>query len=152
MVEILGNNLENFFLNHNSMEVAYRSYKGEQYEVWSVSDEEFKQMCDMTEEEFEYICEKAGYVDEFGFLTAWWRSSEGSNLRNHSVRRFSVNGHWMIGYDEVYPCSSKKFDDLSDYLCRKIGCSLPKNVCAVAMDLAKLNDMTMGQLFEKYEG
>ena len=33
-----------------------------------------------------------------------------------------------------------------------IGASLPKNVVACAMDLAKYNNMSLGDLFTEYEG
>lgn len=46
----------------------------------------------------------------------------------------------------------KKYENLSDYLCNCIGVSQQRNVCACAIDLARYNDMTMGKLFEKYEG
>lgn len=45
-----------------------------------------------------------------------------------------------------------EYENLSDYLCNCIRVSQPRNVCACAVDLAKYNDMTMGELFEKYEG
>ena len=67
---------------------------------------------------------------------------------------FEVNGETLIGWDSpIY--SSKighKYKSLSDYLCNCVGASQPRNVCACAMDLAKYNDMTMGELFDKYEG
>lgn len=69
MKEILGNNLKHFFdaldPHYNNAEIKYASDK---YEVWEVSDDLYKQMCDMSEEEFYKI---AGDC-------AWWKSSEGS--------------------------------------------------------------------------
>lgn len=145
MKEILGNNLTLFFnlmdKNCNQAEVAYVDNK---YEVWGVSDKLFKKMCDMTEEQF---VELAGE-------DAWWRSSDGSNLWAEDIIEFEVNGKEMVGWDSPIYESKKghKYENLSEYLCECIGVSQPKNVCACAMDLAKFNGMTMGELFSKYEG
>lgn len=143
MIEILGNNLKQFFdIIDNPPSNAEITYAGDRYEVWEVSDELFVKMCDMSEEEF---VEMAGE-------DAWWRSSEGSNL-GYPDAEFEVNSENLTGWDSpIY--SSKighRYENLSDYLCNCIGASLPRNVCACAMDLAKYNDMTMAELFEKYE-
>ena len=87
MVEILGNNLKQFFDTiDNPPKDAEITYAGERYEVWEISDELYKRMCDMSEEEFIKLAGEDAYV------------------------------------------------------------------CTCAIDLAKYNDMTMGELFEKYEG
>lgn len=144
MIEILGNNLKQFFdIVDNPPKDAEITYAGERYEVWKVSDELYKRICDMSEEKF---VELAGE-------NAWWRSSEGSNL-GYPDAEFEVNSENLTGWDSpIY--SSKignRYENLSDYLCNCIGASQPRNVCACTMDLAKYNDMTMGELFEKYEG
>ena len=144
MIEILGNNLKQFFdIVDNPPNDAEITYVGNKYEVWSISDELYKRICDMSEEK---IVEIAGE-------NAWWRSSEGSNL-GYPDAEFEVNGDNLTGWDSpIY--SSKighKYENLSDYLCNCVGVSQPRNVCACAIDLAKYNNMTMGELFEKYEG
>ena len=144
MVEILGNNLKQFFdIIDNPPKDADITYAGNRYEVWEVSDKLFQKICNLTEEEF---VELAGDG-------AWWRQSYGSNL-GYPDAEFEVNGKYLTGWDSsIY--SSKighRYENLSDYLCNCIGASLPRNVCACAMDLAKYNDMTMSELFEKYEG
>ena len=87
MKEILGNNLKLFFdlmdKNCNSADITYA---GNRYEVWKVSDELHKEMCDMSEEQF---VELAGE-------DAWWRSSDGSNLLAEDVIELEVNGKEMI--------------------------------------------------------
>ena len=150
MIEILGNNLKQFFdIVDNPPNDAEITYAGERYEVWEVSDELHKKMCNMSEEEF---IELAGE-------DAWWRQSKGSNL-GYPDEITIVNGNELIcwGKERVYPSfdyipkEMKQYENLSDYLCNCVGASQPRNVCACAMDLAKYNDMTMGELFEKYEG
>ena len=141
MIEILGNNLKQFFdIVDNPPNDAEITYAGERYEVWEVSDELHKKMCDMTEEKF---VELAGE-------DTWWKSSEGSVLGVPDTE-FEVKGEDMLGWNR-WDRKQKKYSDLSEYLCECVGASTGKNVCACAMDLAKYNDMTMGELFEKYEG
>lgn len=43
------------------------------------------------------------------------------------------------------------YQSLSEYLCEFIGASMPRNVVACAIDLAKFNHLTIGELFKKYE-
>lgn len=144
MKEILGKNLKKFFDAVDSeCKNADITYAGDRYEVWKVSDELFQKICDMSEEEF---VELAGE-------DTWWRQSHGSNL-GYPNAEFEVNGKYLNGWDSPIYSSKigQKYDDLSDYLCNCVGVSQPRNVCACAMDLSKYNDMTMGELFEKYEG
>ena len=84
---------------------------------------------------------------------AWWRQSYGSNLGSPDVK-FEVNGKYLVGWGSpIYDSKiGYAYEDLSEYLCGCIGVSQPRNVCACATDLAKYNNMTMGELFEKYEG
>lgn len=144
MKEILGKNLKKFFdavdSECNNADITYAS---DRYEVWKVSDELFGKICNMSEEEF---LELAGE-------DAWWRQSYGSNL-GYPDAEFEINGKYLTGWDSSIYSSriGQKYENLSEYLCECIGVSQPRNVCACAVDLAKYNDMTMGELFEKYEG
>lgn len=150
MKEILGSNLEQFFNNNflNSDIARKLTYKGSRYEVWEVSDTTFDVMCNMTEEEF--LCLAGG--------DAWWRSSDGCNLGSPDTT-IHINGHELIGWggeswededeDEEFEIYAS---NLSNYFCDVIGASQPRNVCALAVDLAKYNNMTMGELFTKCEG
>lgn len=145
MKEILGNHLEQFF---NSEIDGKRTYKGNRYEVWEVSNEVFNAMCDMSEEKF---VELAGE-------DAWWRSAERSN-QGIPDTKVCINGNELLGWAGE-PWEDEDEDDefeiyascLTNYLCDVIGASQPRNVCALAVDLAKYNNMTMGDLFAKYEG
>ena len=144
MVEILGKNLKQFFdIIDNPPSDADITYAGNRYEVWKVSDELFLKMRNMSEEKFVKIAGE----------DAWWRQSYGSNL-GYPDAGFEVNGKNLTGWDSpIYDSKiGNKYENLSDYLCNCIGVSQPRNVCACAMNLAKYNDMTMGELFKKYEG
>lgn len=144
MVEILGSNLKRFFdIVDNSPKDAEITYAGNSsginYEVWEVSDELFKTICSLSEGEFTSL---AG--DD-----AWWRSSEGSVL-GYPDSEFVVNGKTLRCWD-MGRTGRDEFTCLTEYLCDNVGASLPKNVCACAVDLAKYNDMKMSELFEVYE-
>lgn len=151
MREVLGDNLKTFF---DKVDPLYKdaeiTYANDRYEVWNISNELFERMCHMTEEEF---AELSGRND------AWWRSADGSNLNWHEKDEFTVNNKTMIGWknkpwqddDKEYD-NCKNYTDLSEYLCEHIGASLPRNVVACAMDLARYNNMSMAELFQAYEG
>lgn len=73
--------------------------------------------------------------------------------------RAIVNGKRLICWDDDYYLPDeyeeepyKEYKSLTEYLCDGIGASLPKNVVACAMDLAKYNNMSLGELFTEYEG
>ena len=154
MVEIYGLNLEPFFKTicaDGKYKAELEFQQNDKYEglveIWSISQETLDYMSNMTEEEFIKI---AG--DESG-----WRYAEGSNLGT-PTEYVMVNGKEMKAwrnddkYDDDEDCESLyEFEYLTDYLCNHIGASQPKNVCALCVDLAKANNMTMGELFEKYE-
>lgn len=151
MKEILGYNLEKFFRRIEypcDGGVFERTYKGTDYEVWAMTDNIFDIICDYSEDEFVELAGK----------DAWWRSSTGSVLGKPTARAI-VNEKRLICWDDDYylpdeyeeePC--KEYKSLTEYLCDGIGASLPKNVVACAMDLAKYNNMSLGDLFTEYEG
>ena len=67
----------------------------------------------------------------------------------------TINNQKMIGWikkpwDEEIS-KDIKYQSLSEYLCEFIGASIPHNVVACTMDLAKFNHLKMGKLFKKYE-
>lgn len=145
MKEILGNKLQKFFdkidPHYSEAEITYCDY--DKYEVWEVSDKLFKKMCNMAEDKFTALAGEE----------AWWRSSDGSNLGCPDTY-FTVNDAELLAWDSTIYSSKKGHDysNLSEYLCECMGASLPKNVCALATDLALYNNMTMGELFETFEG
>lgn len=171
MIEILGNNLLQFFETVEVIDegVIARSYKGKDYEVWSVYDSMFDHMSNMSEEEFISLAGE----------DAWWRWQSGS-IFGYPEAEYEINGQKLMAWDsnrredyleECEQCSdridglckgtktdfeecfpSRKYSSLTEYLCEEMGASQPRNVCALAVDLAKYNNMTLGELFSKYEG
>lgn len=139
----------------------------EEYQVWLLSDEDFQNLCAVDEAEWQ---------EDWG----WWRHALGSNMGGVD-HEYIINGEKIRAWDG-YPrtmfyenncaecsdrkdklcdaseqdqieCSSeRKYSDLLEYFCEEIGASTEKNVCALAIDLAKQNDMKLSELFKKYLG
>ena len=92
---------------------------------------------------------------KFAGEDAWWRSSSGSVLYSLDKGEVTINNQKMIGWirkpwnEEI--SKDIKYQSLSEYLCEFIGASMPRSVVACAIDLAKFNHLTMGELFKKYE-
>lgn len=163
MVEILAKNIENLFENTNN-----RKYHSEDYDIWEVSDEFHKTLCGMSDEEFWQKCPDG-----------WWRSAISSVLGTPDGE-FEIKGEPILAYcgfrkdyytDYCVNCSDyidkscnatsvdieecigeKKYNSLVEYLNIELGISTEKNICAVCVDLAKYNNMTMAELFQKYQG
>lgn len=147
MKEILGNNLKQFFfvLDYPKEYGAICTYKSNRYEVWLMDDEIFDMIADMSEEKFMKIAGE----------DAWWRSSNGSVLYSLDKGEVTINNQKMIGWirkpwDEEIS-KNINYQSLLEYLCEFIGASMPHNVVACVMDLAKFNHLTIGELFKKYE-
>lgn len=166
MAEIIGGDgLHNAFKELNiDAKMTYQSKHDPYYEVWELNKKDIKLM----EEALEW-------PDEWG----WWRFAKGSNMGT-AYSLFTVNGHELIAWDgfrrddlhddwanesfeekAAYNHSfsqyeeammPKVYDTLLSYMCDEIGASMPSNVCALAVDLARANGKTMGELFEIYEG
>ena len=143
---------------------ATRTYKGTDkpyYQIWELEKSDMHKMDEMTE-----------WPEHYG----WWRYAKGSNMGTaYSI--FTINGNELIAWDgpsredlrddwKDEPDSEKasfhysykefwkphKYDCLTDSLSEELGCSQPGNVCALVMDLARYNGMSMSELFSKFEG
>lgn len=166
MAEILGGNGLHKAFKELGIK-ATRTYRGSEephYEVWELSKDDLKKL--------EYDVE---WKDEWG----WWRWCKGSNMGT-PFSFFSINGKELIAWDgrkredlrddwdnepqeekAAYHYSFKeyeetmyphKYETLTKYMCYELGASTEKNVCALAVDLARANGLTMAKLFEIYEG
>lgn len=146
---------------------AKMNYKGSNepyYEVWELDKRDLKTLEETPE-----------WPDEWG----WWRSAKGSNMGT-AASFFTVNGHELIAWDgfrredlfndwtnesdeEKAAChySFKEYeeaympytyDTLLEYMVKELGASMESNICALAVDLARVNGMSMSRLFQTYEG
>ena len=152
MKEILGGELDKAF---EELEMnAKKTYETKGYQVWEISDEDFEKICSMKEEDWK---------DNWG----WWRSVEGSNMGSVNAR-YNINHRYINAWDgysrienieENKTCepddrywNERKYNNLLEYFCDEMGASQPRNVCALTTDLAAQNNMTMAELFMKYQG
>lgn len=133
-------NVENDF---KRLRISLRqTYKGKDYGV-----------CEVTDQEYIALCNEPDEIDATWWDKCGWRYSEGSNQGNTNYT-FLVNGKeltaWKESEEDDY--SQENFSDLLEYLNCEMGCSQSRNVCALATDLAKYNDMKLSELFQKYQG
>ena len=148
MKEILGDNLKQAFTDLNINATKTYQSKNNQLndfnQVWELSDEDFNRLNSINDSEWK---------DNWG----WWRSAKGSNMGYADIR-YNINNHYIYAWDGIsrfkernYYCG-RKYDTLLQYFCNELGASTERNVCALAVDLAKYNKITMSELFKKYQG
>lgn len=153
MKEILASNID------NALKVlgifGINTYNGERYQVWELSDEEFEKLCNIPDKD---------WLEDYGM----WRSANGSVLMGDPLDTFIVNNRNMLGFvgsfreedakenetlpeEDQMPPREMSYFDLFDYMCEELGASQPKNIVAVAMDLANINNIRLSGLFGKYQ-
>ena len=147
---------------------ATRTYKGSDkpyYQVWELSKDDLR---------------KREYHEEWKDEWGWGRYAKGSNMGS-PFDFFTVNGKELIAWENQYkrmdlrddweeePDSEKaayhysfkeyvavhcpnEYGSLTEYMGEELRASNGTNVCALAVDLARANGMTMAKLFEIYEG
>ena len=131
----------------NKLDVEYReTYRGEEYRV-----------CEVTEDEFKILCDDADNNDDEWEDGGWRYSDQG---RTNDILK--VNGEELKCWYEPDKDELEELEegedyyrpepsDLLEYLCDIMGCSAFRNVCALTKDLAKYNDIKLSELFEKYQ-
>ncbi len=134
-----------------------QTYKGEDYGV-----------CEITDEEFNILCSEPDDVEGV-WSEGGWRYCEGSNQEEPTQKVLINNKEIIAWYDDSLDFDNKEekqeylkenggvmpleeFHDLLQYLCDEMGCSSPRNVCALTKDLAKYNNMKLSELFLKCQG
>lgn len=173
MKEILGSNLETAFkeLNINAKKTFQTNRSSDFAQVWELSDEDFKKICDIPD---------GDWKDDWG----WWRWSDGSNISWNQTHIIKINGVEINTYydesnlneyveyylEDEYIAQFDNEDDarnqlVSDYFNEECdyrtftqycseqwGASTEKNVAAIAIETARLNNISLGELFNKYQG
>ena len=100
-------------------------------------------VCEITESELERFSKTDEKLwDDCGFVWA-----EGSTMEDEPVYDSKINNCFIKTWD--YKAYSS---DLLEYLSYYLGASQPRNVCALCVDLARINNMTLGELFNTYQG
>lgn len=113
---------------------TYKSTHKPYYEVWEINKKSLR----VLEETYEW-------PDEWG----WWRFAKGSN-QGTPADFFTVNGQPMIGWETRD--GKDTYDTLMDYFHQGMSVGMESNICALAIDLGRVNGKTMAQVFATYEG
>jgi hypothetical protein len=147
-VEILGGNLKEA-MHYFYMPSARQTYKGERFEVWKLSKEDFERLCDISDEAWESWCDE-------NEAFAWFRAGR-SIYEGCDLYEFDVNGEKMLGYldrtckTSVEHFTSCDYEDFTHYACKVLGHSTEKNITCLATSLADENDMTLAEFMTKYQ-
>jgi hypothetical protein len=149
MKEILGGGLDKAFEELNlyaqkMYELKNKSWEYcEIYQVWRLPDEDYDKLC---------LIPENAWKDNWG----WWRSAEGCVLGNPD-HRYNIKHHYIWAWDndnriEKDYYKDRKYRNLLEYFSEELNLSAERNVCALSVDLAKYNGMTMAELYNKYQG
>lgn len=93
------------------------------------------------------------------FKEQWWRSCEGTNLEDSSypVVKFRINNKDILCWENIDKDDEYDEDDrdyvysnVLQYCSEEWSIGQPTNICAICVGLAKLNHMSLGQLFQGY--
>jgi len=131
--------------------------------VYELSEEDYNLLNGFSDSDYWNPDNKPIWKDNWG----WWRHAKGSNMTS-GLRRYNINHHYINAWDgsgredfeeenKSLPVDDRwykprKYDNLMQYFWNEIRASTEKNVTALATDLAKYNNLTLGQLFTKYVG
>ncbi|MGN4782526.1 hypothetical protein [Bacillus cereus] len=128
---------------------AKRTYGDENtsYQVYEVSDEDFQKLSDDADNRD---------ADDGHWKNGGWRWDTGSN-QPIPTDKAEVNHQELVCWVETINDDEETYRndwyvDLLEYLDVGVGCTAFRNVCAVTKDLAKYNNMSMAELFKKYQG
>lgn len=145
-MEIFAGNMDLYFKRTGIKAIKTWEGKGGGwgYQVWEIGQEEFKKLAATSNNSYK--------EDE------WWRSAESSGM-GEPTAEYIINGNKITAWDGVYreeheeDCEEEReYENLADYLCYEIGASEPRNIVALATDLAAQNGITMAELFKTYQG
>lgn len=136
MVEIFaGGGIKNAFKELDiKAKITYKGTKEPYYEVWELDKKDLRTLEEIAE-----------WPEEFG----WWRSARGSNMGT-AADFLTINGQFMIGWETQD--GNDTYDTLLDYFHHGLGVGMESNICALAVDLGRVNGMSMARLFKIYQG
>lgn len=150
------------------------SYR-ESYQVWLLSQEDYDNICAINDDDWKEnwgwwrYCSGSNvgsanheYIIHGEKIMAWdglerkefiKECSECSDYYlNCKTPRKPTDVCFANGEDIAQCLFPREYSDLLTYFCEEIGASTEKNVCALAVDLAKQNNLTLAELFKKYLG
>lgn len=115
---------------------ALQTYSSELYEVWVMTQDSYDLLLAIRDDKWK---------DSWGL----WRTTEGTCLSD--VRRFKINGRVVMGY-KFFGHQRWNYKTLKDYLYDEVGATTETNVCAVTTGMAKMNHMSLSQIWGSLQG
>ena len=129
----------------NGLHRAFKALNIEAKRTYKSSHEPYYEVWDLNKKDLKILEETMEWDSTWG----WWRSAKGSNMGT-AANFFTINGQFMIGWETVD--GDDTYDSLMDYFHKGLKVGMESNMCALAVDLARVNGMTMAKLFQTFEG
>ena len=114
--------------------MIYRGSNKPHYQVWEIEKSDLSK-----------LEEPIGWKDHFG----WWSYAKRSNMGT-AADFFTINGQFMIGWETEDRTDT--YDSLTDYFYNGLGVRNHDEICALAVDLGRVNGMSLCKLFNTFEG
>ena len=143
-MQILGYNLQKPFDDLNIDGELMYSSDAIDVEVWEISHSGYDALIS---------ADSSIWSDRY--FGSWWRYSIGCTLEGSETHTFTVNGSPMTGWvihDDYREYHGYDYPSLFNYMLNEFGVSTETNISAVSSGLAKLNNMTIAELWKKYQG
>jgi hypothetical protein len=104
----------------------------------------------ITKNEFNILCDENESEIKGVWKDCAWRWFEGCILGKPSIQ-FIINDKEIMAWD-IRKNNKFKYDNLLEYLDDQLGALNCDDTCALTMDLARYNNMTLTELFTRYQG
>lgn len=115
---------------------ALQTYSSELYEVWVMTQDSYDLLLAIRDDKWK---------DSWG----WWRTADFTWVSE--TRRFVINGRIVMGF-KVAGYQKWKYSTLLEYLQCEVGATTETSVCAVTTGMAKMNHMSLSQLWGSLQG
>lgn len=176
MIEIMGGNLDKAFEELGIMATkTYQQTKGSEYQevhqVWELIESDFEKISNFSEDDWHddwgwwrsaigsNMCNPTTIIKINGEDIKAWYEEERFNeyIKDYLNDIMECNPNLNRGEEEQklikeYFEEELEYSNLLEYFCDELGASQPRNVCALAVDLAQMNNMKMSELFQNYQG
>lgn len=174
MKEILGGELEQVFKDlHINVKKTFQSKikKNDYNQIWELSDEDYETLCSIKDEDWKdgwswwQYAEGSNVEDSptchmkingKDILAYYDRENIKMYLEDFLesayIAEFKTEEKARERLIKDYFDEECIYGNLTNYCCEQWGASMERNVCAITVSLAKLNNMTLGELFTLYQG
>lgn len=129
-------------------------------QMWSDNESDF-QVWRLEDSDFDHLMKKERKSDP-----GWWYYVEGSYM-GPVTSRYCINGHYIRAWDGYHRAEHERenrglpandrwlhprtYHSLRKYIFEEIGFSSQKNIAVLAFDLARQNNITLAELFKRYQ-